>query len=199
MASVVEICNIALSRLAASAPIASLTERSKEAELCAVFYEQCRDEVLRAFAWPFATASIVLADVGTPANGWAYRYAYPADCLLVLGVIHPGQREVMESDLLIPFKVGYSPSGTVINTDQPQAAVNYVSRVEDTTLYDPLFVSALAWKLAAELAIPLAGKREYRHDCEQQYLISVSKAQAQVLNEGQDSPPPPSEYELARR
>lgn len=199
MASVVEICNIALSRLASSSPISSLGERSKAAELCTIFYAQCRDEVLREFPWPFATTAVALADVGSPASGWAFRYSYPADCSLVLGIMQPGQREIIETDQLIPYKVGYSPAGAVIHTDQPQAVACYVARVEDTTLFDPLFVSALAWKLATELAIPITGKREHRQDCEQQYLVSISQAKAQVMNEGQNSPQPPSEYELARQ
>ena len=59
MASVVEICNIALTRIGQNEPIVSLTEQSKAAELCSLHYATCRDEVLRDFDWPFAEARVL--------------------------------------------------------------------------------------------------------------------------------------------
>jgi hypothetical protein len=76
----VDICNLALSHVGVSTEIANLdTERSKEAQACRRFYEPTREEVLRAFAWPFATRFVDLQLVEEePNDEWAYSYRYPA-------------------------------------------------------------------------------------------------------------------------
>lgn len=52
MASVVQICNMALTRIGQNQFIDSIDEQSKAAELCALHYEQCRDQVLQDFPGP---------------------------------------------------------------------------------------------------------------------------------------------------
>ena len=47
MASVVEICNRALSNIGNSRSINSLTEASKEAGECSLHFEACRDALLK--------------------------------------------------------------------------------------------------------------------------------------------------------
>lgn len=198
MPSEVEICNMALARVAVTKPIASLTERSKEAELCRTFYPLLRDQVLQDFPWPFAESHVALADIGDPAPGWQYRYRYPANCLLVREIVQPGWRNAPTSDMKIPFKPGYSGGGRVINTDQPQASVRFTFKVEDPTQFDPLFVDALAWRLAMDLALPVSSKAEYRQFCEQQYQQALTVAEGAAFRETQDGPEPESEFVSVR-
>lgn len=66
MASVVEICNRALSNIGNSRSINSLTEASKEAGECSLHFEACRDAVLSDFDWNFATKRVALADTSNP-------------------------------------------------------------------------------------------------------------------------------------
>jgi hypothetical protein len=80
MASVINICNIALARIGNSRTINSLTEKTKEAYTCNLFYESMRDAVLADNDWNFAMSRVVLADLGDPAPGWLFRYQYPTDC-----------------------------------------------------------------------------------------------------------------------
>jgi hypothetical protein len=199
MPSDIEICNIALSRVAQTEPIVSFTEKSKAAELCSVFYGPLRELVLADFPWPFAESVVNLADIGSPAPGWAYRYRYPADCLKVREIIQPGQRRAMASELQIPFSVGYDAGGRAINTDQPEAGVRFTFRVEDSTFFDPLFVDALAWRLAMDLALPLSSKSDLQQFAAQQYQIALTKAEASAFNESQDDPEPDSEFVAVRR
>ena len=105
MPSDVEICNIALSRVAHSQPIASLTEKSKAAELCRMFYGPMRELVLRAFPWPFAESLVALADIGTPAPGWAYRYRYPSECLKVRNIVDRKSTRLNSSHGYISYAV----------------------------------------------------------------------------------------------
>ena len=60
MASVVGICNSALVKIGATR-IISLTEGSKNANLCDEQYEKVRNDLLRSHAWNFATARRKLA------------------------------------------------------------------------------------------------------------------------------------------
>lgn len=198
MPSDVEICNLALTRVAYTQPIASFGERSQAAELCRTLYAQQRDLVLQDFPWPFAGSIVSLADIGDPGPGWVYRYRYPADCLKLRGIVEPGRRSANSAESQIPFEVGFDIGGRVINTDQPQALARVTFRVEDPTFFDPMFVDALAWKIGSELAVPLTSKIEYRQSCEQQYGLSITKAQGSAFQESQGDPEPESEFVTVR-
>ncbi|KEX95167.1 hypothetical protein HA62_29795 [Pseudomonas putida] len=198
MSSDIEICNVALSRVAHTQPIVSFTEKSKAAELCAVFYTTLRDLVLADFPWPFAESIVNLADIGSPAPGWAYRYRYPASCLKVRDIIQPGQRRPLTADLQIPFKIGYDTGGKVIHTDQPEAGVRFTFRVEDSTFFDPLFADALAWRLAMDLALPLSSKPDLQAFANQQFQLAMTKAEGSAFEESQDDPEPESEFVSVR-
>lgn len=198
MSSDIEICNVALSRVAHTQPIVSFTERSKAAELCSVFYATLRDLVLADFPWPFAESIVTLADIGNPAPGWAYRYRYPSDCLKVREIIIPGQRAPLNSDQQIPYKIGYDVGGRVIHTDLPEAGVRFTYRVEDSTFFDPLFADALAWRLAMDLALPLSSKPDLQQFAAQQFGLAMTKAQGSAFEESQDDPEPESEFVSVR-
>ena len=198
MSSDIEICNVALSRVAHTQPIVSFTERSKAAELCSVFYKTLRELVLTDFPWPFAESVVTLAEIGSPAPGWAYRYRYPADCLKVREIIIPGQRIPLTADQQIPYKIGYDVGGRVIHTDQIEAGVRFTYRVEDSTFFDALFADALAWRLAMDLALPLSSKADLQQFAAQQYGLALTKAEASAFEESQDDPEPQSEFVSVR-
>ena len=82
MASVVEICNRALSNIGNSRSINSLTEASKEAGECSLHFEACRDAVLSDFDWNFATKRVALADTSNPPPDWELLKL----CLLVYAI-----------------------------------------------------------------------------------------------------------------
>lgn len=198
MPSDIEICNIALSRVAHTQPIAAFDENSQAAELCSVFFKPLRELVLADFPWPFAESIVTLADIGSPAPGWAYRYRYPADCLKVREIIIPDQRRPLSSDQQVPYKIGYDSGGRVIHTDQEAAGVRFTFRVEDSTFFDPLFVDALAWRLGQDLALPLSSKPDLQQYCQQQYEMAKTRAQGSAFEESQDDPEPESEFVSVR-
>lgn len=162
MASVVGICNLAMSRLGDSANISSIDppESSPQAEYCAQFWPIARDAALEAFPWSFATRRVTLAEVATESSAWAYAYALPSNCLRVLAVqdFESGSDTGIDSASAVqqPFVVESLSSGAMaILTDQAQAAARYVVRVTDSTKYSPMFVDAVAWLLASHLAGPM--------------------------------------------
>lgn len=197
MASTIDICNMALARIGHSDRIADLEEKSKAARTCKLFYEQCRDYVLRDFDWPFAMAHIALADLGSPPLNWAYRYQYPNDCLKARYINVPGIRRFAEEQL-IPFEVAAGSNGRVILTDIAAAELVYTKAVTDPTIFDPMFVSALAWKLAAEVAMPLSVEPAIAQSAGQAYLYEIGQAAAHAFNESQADAPILPEFIRAR-
>ena len=198
MASDIEICNVALSRVAHTQRIVSFTERSQAAEQCKLFYASLRRLVLTDFPWPFAESSVTLADIGTPAPGWAFRYRYPADCLKVRDIILPGHRRPLSSSMQIPYSIGFDAGGRVIHTNQPEAGVRFTFNVEDPTFFDALFADALSWRLGMDLALPLSSKPELQQFCAQQYQQALTKSQGSAFEETQDDPEPESEFITVR-
>ncbi|CAB3624686.1 hypothetical protein [Achromobacter pestifer] len=92
MASVVDICNLALAHLGDEATVSSIDppEGSAQAEHCARFYPMARDTVLEAHDWNFATTRGVLALVGSAWPSWAFCYELPATCVRAISVLPPG-------------------------------------------------------------------------------------------------------------
>lgn len=198
MYSDIEICNLALSRVAVTQAIASFTERSKEAEQCRVLYPHLREVVLQEFPWPFAESIVALASLGSPAPGWAFRYRYPADCLKIRNIVQPGFRRALSSDMEIPYQIGYDAGGRVIHTDQPEAVCRFTFKVEDSTFFDALFVEALAWRLAMDLALPLTSKPDLQQFAAQQYQMALTLAEGSAFQESQSDPEPESEFVTVR-
>lgn len=182
MTSVVQICNMALMRIGCGINIASLTEGSTEANACALFYEHCRDFALRDYPWPFASRRVALGLLtGDAATNWAFKYAYPSDCLQareIVGAYNP------RNDEKIPFEVANEGTSRVIYTNQEDAELLYTVRVEDTNLFDPIFVSALASLLASELVMPLSMNPTLAVNARNSYIQVSSAAAARAFNEG---------------
>ena len=197
MASIVQICNIALSRIGQSQSIDSLTESSLAAGLCALHYPACVQQVLADGDWAFAESRVVLADIGSPPTNWEYRYAYPNDCLKARRIAVPGM-EIVPLAQRIPFKVVYSGSGKAIVANWPEAELIYTADVTDTSLFTPLFTSALAWRLAAELAMGMQARPENYQAAMRNYQMEVSNAQAVSYEESEEGDMPDSEFIRAR-
>lgn len=195
--SAVSICNLAITRLGQSQAIAALTEASKAAQLCNVLYADCRDRVLRAHNWPFATRYQTLGLVEeAPNNDWIYSYRYPANCLRIHRLVTAlGQAEPNPP----AYAIASDSVGRLVLTNQPQAVAQYTHRIENPAEFDPLFASALAWLLAVELAGPLTGEDRWRVRAQQSYEQEIRAAQAAAGNEEHRVDVSTSSFEQARQ
>ncbi len=173
MASVVDICNLALAHLGDNATVASISppEGSAQAEHCARFYPIARDSLLNMHAWSFAMRRASLAAVANAWSTWQYAYALPADCLTAMAVLAPDAADDYSTHFTPPsaptwyfaptVAAGtYAPQNFtveagVVYTNQENAVLRYLGLEVDTTRYPPLFVMALSWHLASMLAGPL--------------------------------------------
>ncbi len=157
MATVVDICNLALSHLGDKATVASIEppEGSPQASHCSRFYPVARDFMLEAHDWGFNTARAQLADqsVATPPpSPWQFAYALPANCLRLLSVLPPDA----DSDDRRQAYVRETAGGAdLIYCNQSDAVARYTWRVLDPTRFSPLFVDAVSRLLASYLAGPV--------------------------------------------
>jgi len=72
MASIVDICNLALSHLGDSATVSSIDppEGSAQADLCARFFPIALASLLEAHSWGFATRRVALAPLAISADSF---------------------------------------------------------------------------------------------------------------------------------
>ena len=195
MSSVIEICNMALGKAGITETIANIdTEQSVEALWCKTNYGIARDAVLRDFPWRFAIKTISLGALDEKRLDGRQVFLYPSDCLNVLSVLN-GE--------MLNFEVELIGSGDgmrkVIVTDSPLAQIRYIARVTDPNVFDPLFIVALSWYIASDLALSVGGNKEGRSQLAmQQYEHSKAKAQRASVAEARENPYASDEFMKAR-
>ena len=179
MASVVDICTLALSHLGDSATVASIDppEGSAQAEHCARFYPLALSTLLEMHPWAFATRRVTLAQVDNPSSTWAYAYLQPSNALNLISILAPDATDDYSSSMQSSAQAydnsyarntiggAYTPQefspetndngDDIILTNQANAVLRYTLLVSDTTKFSPLFVEALTWLLASKLAGPV--------------------------------------------
>ena len=143
MASKVGICNSALIKLGAST-IMSLTDGSKNANLCNEQYDRLRDDLLRAHPWNFAMKRAKLAQLSTePAFQFAHAYQLPADWLRTVSV---------HDNAAAAGAVHYRIEGRSILANASGIYLRYVGVIDDPNDMPVSFQEAFAWRLASDLA-----------------------------------------------
>jgi hypothetical protein len=194
MAAEVDIYNIALARIGVfETAIQDVNEASKAANVCRMFFDSIRDYVLEDFPWPFAEKRVLLADLGTPPTNWDYKYAYPADCLSAKYIAVEGARNPRDTQK-IPFRIANDADVKVILCDWPDAELVYTAQVTDLNLWTNCARSALAYRLAAEIAMPMSVKPDIANSAMNGYYREKSIAAANTMNEGQPDAQPESEF-----
>lgn len=185
MASVVEICNRALDKLGET-PIASLADDIKASRACNRAFAPVRDAVLRDHPWNCAIGRAALAADGqAPVWGYARRFPLPVDCLRVLDI-------AVETRWIVEGRAILTDAGAPLQ-------IRYIRRVDDPNLFDPLFVEALAARLAVELCEALTQSNTKRQALLEDYGRIVERARAADGQEGLPAPLAESPWVLARR
>lgn len=177
VSSVTQICNLALAHLG-EASIAALDEDSTAGRACALQYAPTLEEVLRSHRWNFATARATLSRLeDDPPFGWSVQWQLPADCLRVLELNGSDGGDVVSE----PWTI----EGDKLLTHATTANVVYVRRITDVSLFDSLFVRALALKLAAVLAETIRGNTSKTAALLEEYgRLTAPQARRVDANEG---------------
>jgi hypothetical protein len=163
MASVVQICNMALSHIGSEARVSSISppDGSVEAGHCADFYDMARTELLEPGNWNFALKRALLAQTTNLSTAWAYAYVKPSDCQRALRVLRPNVTvTVFTQDTVGAHtddrdSAAFDIEGDVIFSNEPDAVLVYVRDVVDTNRFPASFTSALSYLLSAYLAGPI--------------------------------------------
>lgn len=207
MASEADIGNLALGRLRIGQSITTLDDESPTARILNRFYDQCRQEVLRAFPWGCALRAEALAQIsGQTFPGWSYVYQYPANCLMVRCVADEGGMRTAMTLLRsnyseftnfisrMPWQTALKDDNAsqVILTDIPNAWAFHTVDLETVGVFQPDLVSSIAWRLAMEAGGPLQADEGRISKAEQMYPYSLSQAAAQSFNESRDDAQPES-------
>ena len=170
MASVVDICNMALSHIGADAVVASIApaDGSVEAGYCARFYPLARREALEDHPWTWSKTRTALAPVTNPSTVWTYAYALPSDCLspkrvlqltaLADFIVWPTNQVLTSDELQYWSERGtadYEVENGVLLTHEPDAVLLYTRDITDTTKWTAQFTLCVSYLLAAYLAGPI--------------------------------------------
>lgn len=147
--------------------IISIDENSTPARKAKVLWPGTRDAVMRSHPWKCCTFRATLAQATeTPVWGYSYQYQLPTNpyCLRVL------QMEALDYI--------WTVQGRYLLTDEGTANILYVGRVEDVPSWDALLKDAIAARLAAELAFPLAGSSSLRETMFEFYKKLLAEARS---------------------
>lgn len=189
MATVVDICNLALSRLGDRATVSSIDppEGSAQADHCARFYPLARDTALEEASWTFATRREALTLSAHTAEGWQFCYYVPNGCLhlqkLVRPEIAPTAGAIYSEDetLLLglqdnPFITETDITGReVICTNVEDAQALFTYRVTDPSKFSSRFIDALVFLLASYLAGPVLKGRTGEQAAQRMYAAYVQQ------------------------
>jgi hypothetical protein len=189
------ICNLALVRIGIQQPIADITEQSASADACNSVYAHCVDSILRLQPWPFAQRYETLALVDTnPNDDWGYSYRFPTSMLRVGRLLGSSDSTILSNPAYqssipftqsqdIPFVVASDVAGKLIYTDLSDAVVLGTANITNTGLFDSLFIDALAWRIASEVAMGLTKDSGIAADARNMAKSSGSEGYATGKNE----------------
>ncbi|MEO8375789.1 MAG: hypothetical protein ABI471_11225 [Sphingomonas bacterium] len=181
MAASITICNLALGELRASA-IADIAEDSIEAQNCARYYPQCLKLLLERHDWSFATriASLAELSVNPRASEWLHAYALPVDCATPKRLVPP--LEGVVACWPVEWRQAFIVEAGLLYTQIPGALLEYSSDDVPEAVMPALFADALAYALAARLAVPIRDSREMKGQLLQQAELAAMRAMADDEN-----------------
>lgn len=216
MPSQLDICNQALAEIF-SASIASMDERSVEAQACSRFYDSSLQEMLEGHPWSFANKRVTLAAIANDRPlEWAFAYSLPTDCAKPLRIVPSDQMISPPADFAyygiwgewqrrgLPWDYGF---GRLYDVEAGKlygwidgAILEYVSRDAALSSASALFARALSLDLASKIVSPLKKSRDLKGDLIKQAEVAKQRAIAEDRNrQPQQDAPYESDALLARR
>lgn len=178
MAALVDIYNMAMGRIGETSTIADPNENSVPARSCNRYYHLARKACLTACHWPFARRVVAPVPLDLAVGIWPYAWAKPGDCE-VMRRMYLDDTLTMECDWSELSYIGTDDaSRPVFVTDNVPVWLEYTADEQDTSRFSAPFVDALAWRLAADVAMSIANARALRGDAMQAYREAIQTASA---------------------
>ena len=165
MALDITICNQALGLIGDAARITAVggPDTSRQAAVCAQFYDQAVTMTLELHDWSFATRYVALVALTNDRDEWDYAYERPDDLLRPLYLLPPDQTQDyrLEPEKPIDYSFELNATGTqVIYTDLETAKLRYIAYVNEPGAWPPLFRQAVVHQLASLISGPLMRGQE---------------------------------------
>lgn len=167
MSTVVEIANMALGYVG-DQTVNSIDppDPNKRARLCALYYDAARRRALRMHPWTCVSKrALVIKDAADPEWGFANRFEMPSDFERLTFI-----RDQTDET---PYEV----VGNFVETDlSSPLAVKYVWNDPDTTHYDALLTTVVAYSLALDLVEPLTQSNTKKEKLEDALVFWLKQA-----------------------
>jgi hypothetical protein len=186
-----EIANYALQHLGESQINSLYDTGDKVSRTCGLCYPQARDEVLSMAPWSCAkkatTLSRIAGDTGTK---WLAAYQLPTDLIRLVSIA--GANAWMPTEYFDRMGgVLYVGSPLATADSETVLSIEYVSRQDDASQFDPLLVEAIACKMAMKMAKTLTGSdgkaKELREEYERVILPHARTVNATQLYTGKNN------------
>lgn len=164
MASIIDICNLALSRLSASR-ITSLNDNTIEAKTLNAIYNQVAENVMGMGPWTSVVKRATLAQLTTvPEYQFNYMYQLPTNpkCIKLL--------RINEQKL---GNIEFSIEGDVLLTNTANVQIKYIGFITDTESYDSYLRQAITERLIVELSYARTGEYKINQGLEQAFQAKV--------------------------
>lgn len=166
----VAVVNVALIEIG-QPPIDSLTEGTNQARMANRIFEVIRDRVAAVHPWNCLQKRANLAQLDSaPIFGYAHAYQLPEDFI----------RLVRLNDIDTNFRI----ERRTLLTDLGDVNIVYVARIENPSEWDDQFAEALSARLAASLALSLAGSRQLQEQMLRLYEHRLAEARYQDSQQG---------------
>lgn len=171
-----DIFNMALGFIGARM-LASENERTPEATQCALYWDRARRSALRDFPWPFCQRRIRLMHVPMPeeqSGDWGHAYGMPVTALKINRINDYAAFAIEQTDNGLRIFCNESEAIAVCSMDTP-----------DITLWDELFITVMAYRLALFIAVPLLKNNSAKiQELSQLYQTALPKAEGHAASEG---------------
>jgi hypothetical protein len=179
VASRVDIANLALTKLGSNTKITSFEDNSVAARAISGVYDLVRKAELRKRHWSFALKRAALpALADAPTWGFGYAYQLPTDYLRLMQV-----GEFLLTPALNSYVTGdaspYAIEGQTIATDfGAPLKIRYVADITDEGVFDALFVTALAARIAFETCEQITQSNQKKQIAASDYKEAIRDAAA---------------------
>lgn len=190
MATLVDICNMALAEIAAG-PISSIGDTSIEAREVSRFATPLLTEVALWSDWSWAVArSTLTATTNDRAAEWTRAYSVPSNCARPLAIRQAeSDAKFLPRGGPFPFPVqdavplAFLHEGGVIYSNVWDATLVFVATVTDVTTLPALVTRAFVLELAARVAVPIRKDTELARAVAQAAELARARAIAEDFNQ----------------
>lgn len=183
MATIVDICNLALSYLGEGSTVTSIDppDGSPHAGNCNRWYPHALRACFEDFDWSWATNRIIparLTSIDNSVYQWKYGFTLPSEMVRLINVKSPsGAPEFPHSFCDYEVEANCTNGSKILLCNAPDPIVTYVKYVDNSSLYPSYFVECVVLRLAAMLVGPIR-----RTDSATQTAAAILNQYAQALS-----------------